>query len=167
MEFGPVRIRAIIDPDEASRTEPLIEKVCALAGFDLAAHREAHPGEPIRSNRFELSVAPAEGLTSSLYVLSARIGTKKDAMACFDAIVRRLSEEDRAFLIDSLDSRFDDDSQCFVRLDKKLFLNDVFALVDHGKCVHFTFSILTYPKNRDAAFAFLKEHLAPSERKPL
>lgn len=159
MEFGSVRIRIIIEPEEGALLERFIEKTCELARFDREAFRKEHPGEPMRTNRFELFVTPAQGLTGPLNVLEAQVTVKKDSMVLFDTIVSRLSAQDRALLLETLPTRVDDEAQCFMRFDKKLFLNDVFALVDHGKCVHVTFQVLTYPKSRESAVRFLSEHL--------
>ena len=159
MEFGPLRIRIIIEPDEGALIERLIEQTCALAGFDLASFRKEHEGEPIRTNRFELLVNRAEGLTGQLFVIEALVSSKKDTASAFGALIERLTAEDRVFLRDTVESRIDEESRCFVRLDKMLFLNDVFALVDHGKCVHCSFTIMTYPRSRDAAVRFVEEIL--------
>jgi RNA binding exosome subunit len=160
MEYGSVQFRVIVEPEEGALIERLIEGICSLAGFDLSAFRAAHPGEPIRTGRFELTVNRAEGLTNSLFVIEARASSKKEAAAIFNTLVGKLEPDDRGFLARTLESRIDEDSRCFVRLDKKLFLNGVFALVDHGKCVHLTFTVLTYPRSREGAIRFVEKTLA-------
>ena len=163
MEFGSVAIRAFLEPDEADLTDRLVPRVCALAGFDLEAFRAEHPGEPIRTSRFELSIGTASGFDGTLRIVTATVSNKRDAAALFDRVVRGLDTEDRSFLAETLGSRTDDETHCFVRLDKPLFLNGAFKLVDHGRCVHLDFNVLTYPKSREAAIAFLAERIGSSD----
>jgi RNA binding exosome subunit len=160
MEFGSTRIRIIFEPGEESLIERAIEKVCALVHFDLAAFRAEHPGEPIRTKRFEIAVSRAQGLIGQLFVLTAQVRSKKDAALLFDELIETLDPKERMMLRSTIPSRTDDELRCFVRIDKALFLNGVCALVDHGRCVHFSFTILTYPKSREQAIRFLEGYLA-------
>ena len=162
MEFGSAQIRVILEPEEGALVERLVDRVCSFAGFDRTAFRADHPGAPIRTKRFSLAITSAEGLIGPLRVLEARVENKKDTTALFERLVSKLSVDDRAVLASTVESRTDEDN-CYVRLDKKLFFNDAYVLVDHGQCVHFTFSILTYPKSREGAIAFVTEQLAPFE----
>ena len=159
MEFGSVQIRVILEPDEGALSERLVERVCSFAGFDLEGFRNEHPGQPIRTKRFSLSITQVEGLTGPLQVLRARVDSKRDAAAVFARLADRLDEDDRKVLASTVSSRTDE-ANCYIRLDKKLFLNDSFVLVDHGQCIHFTFSILTYPKSREQAIRFVEEQLS-------
>jgi RNA binding exosome subunit len=159
MEFGAARIRVILEPEEGALIERLVEKVCSVADFDLATFRSENPGVAIRTKRFSLRIASAEGLTGQLQVLEAHVHAKKDADALFSRIVSGLDRDDRVLLASTVESRTDED-HCYVRLDKKLFLNDTYVLVDHGQCIHFSFSILTYPKSREKAVVFIKKLLS-------
>ena len=155
MEIGSVHIRVILEPDEGALIERLIERICGFAGFDLTAFRDEHPGRPIRTKRFALEIASADGLTGPLQVLRCRITSKKDAADAFAQLVACLDGQDREMLASTVESRTDE-ANCYIRLDKKLFLNGSSVLVDHGQCIHFTFSILTYPKSREAAITFVE-----------
>lgn len=162
MELGHVSIRVFLEPGEAL-TERLVERLCALAGFDLTGFRKEHPTGPIRSTRFSLSIDTAEGFDGPIRIVTASVLAKKDAGALFDRVVASLDDEDRAFLDRTLASRIDEEAHLFVRLDKPLFANGVFKLVDHGRCVHFDFTVLTYPRSREAAIAFVHGRIASAQ----
>ncbi len=65
-----------------------------------------------------------------------------------ESIVKNLDDEDFSKLILTSDSRIDENNKFFLRLDKDNFLKDIFLLSDSGSVVHFSFHIITYPKNR-------------------
>lgn len=159
MEIGRVDLRVFLEPEEHALTERFIERICGFARFDLASFRAEHPEEPIRTNRFSIAIAPAEGFDGTIRIIEASVEAKKDAGALFDRLVASISEDDRAFLASSVPSRVDDEAHCYVRVDKLAFLEGRFELVDHGKCVRFDFNVLTYPKSRDRAVRFVEDRI--------
>lgn len=63
------------------------------------------------------------------------------------------------------EKRIDDSCNFYLRLDKLSFLDDEYLLTEKGDCVHFTFNIAAYPKNKDVAIKVFKEFLEQNHYK--
>ena len=73
------------------------------------------------------------------------------------ALNQKLSKEQRELLVQQAASRFDEDLNFFIRLDKdKLMHENLCQLTDSGECFHIKLSIAAYPKRYDTALAAVK-----------
>ena len=154
MDISRCDIRLFIPPED--EIEPYKRCMLALLGIELDDIRT------LRANAKGVAFiqSRAQGFEERvLIVLNGHVTTKKGARSLLERIVAALDAQDRAFLLETIETRIDDDLTLYLRLDKHLFLNDIFKLTDTGSCYHFSFSLVTYPKNREQAVNAVREIL--------
>ncbi|NLX47096.1 MAG: hypothetical protein GXY70_02835 [Euryarchaeota archaeon] len=96
----------------------------------------------------DIKVKHSEGYHGNkILIMTCTVSRKADIRAFF----RRLSKDDLALLLDSVDQRMDDDGQLFFRLDKqKAFLEEL-VISSGDDCVHVRAKVESYPKRREKA----------------
>jgi RNA binding exosome subunit len=104
----------------------------------------------------DIDVERSEGYHGNrILIMSCTLSRKADIRSFF----RRLSREDLAMLLDSLDQRMDEDGQFFFRLDKqKAFLEEL-SVFNGDDCIHARAKVESYPKRREKALENGKEML--------
>jgi hypothetical protein len=117
--------------------------------------------EELRKKGFKTWVEEVEAKESYLepmYITHAKLEKKPELL--LDAFVEKLSEEDKKFLKESVETRVDDNGDFFMRFDADLFINKrKLKLVDHGDCLHLKCKVAAYPQNKDNAIKIIKELL--------
>lgn len=92
----------------------------------------------------------------NITILSIQVEKERHTKFFFEVFKEMLGDEQIETLI-SQENRVDEKGKFYVRFDKQKFLeNDEVELVDHGNCIHFTFMIAAYPKNRNRALEIVK-----------
>jgi len=73
-------------------------------------------------------------------------------------LLEQLSMDNKRLIAAQADSRVDEDYHFFLRFDKETWIKKrTLALVDHGSCFHFNFTLACYPKNRTVALAIVQK----------
>lgn len=158
MEFNYVELRLFINPENIGRYDDLKSSFFSLLGFDLTelfeknGAKELSELKDINDKYFRFSESISSGFEDrKIIVLHARLSGKKNAKGIFDSIVNSIGVEQKKSLLLTTDSRVDADLNYFIRLDMDALLKGSYVLTDKGSCYHFTFSLVTYPKDRDKA----------------
>jgi RNA binding exosome subunit len=104
----------------------------------------------------EIAVDRSEGYHGNkILIMTCTISRKADIRAFF----RRLSKDDLALLLDSVDQRMDDDGQFFFRLDKQKAFMEELVISSGDDCVHVRAKVESYPKRREKALENAKAML--------
>jgi RNA binding exosome subunit len=85
-------------------------------------------------------------------ILEVKLTRNKLINDFMDSIKEKLSQNDKDMVVDQIDSRIDEDSNFFIRLDKKkLILESKYIVTDDGDCFHLKCNVATYPVNKEKA----------------
>ena len=69
-----------------------------------------------------------------------------------ETLNEKLGVTQRKKLLAQKESRFSEDFDFFIRLDKKKFMEDKFKLTDSGNCVHIKINIAAFPRKKEKAY---------------
>ena len=104
----------------------------------------------------DVSRSRSEGYFGNLIlILEARVSSSRK----IDAIFRRLDKSSIEEMIDSLESRVDDECSFFFRLDKQEAYLGRLVMREGQEVIAVRGKIESYPKRRDAALANMERYL--------
>jgi len=94
---------------------------------------------------------------TTMNILSVRLNKTRH----LNVIIKKLKEllgEAQIALIREQENRVDEEGNCYIRIDKQLFVTEQkMMIVDHGNCLHFKFVLAAYPKTKSNAVKIMKE----------
>ncbi len=93
-------------------------------------------------------------------ILTLDISKESHTKIFIKTLKERIGTEQCKKLLEQKWSRLDDELYFYIRLDKKLALNDKYILTDGGDCIHIKLHIAAFPKNREAALKVVEEMLS-------
>jgi len=86
-----------------------------------------------------------------LTIFSVELTKNRHINKVLEHIFSILGEDGKKVLIDTIDSRIDDNANFYFRLDKNLFDTGSCELVDHGNCYNFKINVAAYPAKKKIA----------------
>ena len=95
----------------------------------------------------------------NIVILSILFDRQRHIRTFFDFFKKKLSLEQKNFLVSQLDSRVDDESNFFIRLDKDSLINDVVEITDSGNCFHLRFLVASFPSSKSSSVNILEKLL--------
>lgn len=99
-----------------------------------------------------------EGVDKPFNLLSVSITRKKSVNEVKRAFANNLSASLKKQILETLESRLDDEYRFFLRFDLHEFLKGNLKLIDGGECVHLTLPVACYPKTRTASISSIKDY---------
>ncbi|MBI2545665.1 hypothetical protein HYV81_00630 [Candidatus Woesearchaeota archaeon] len=91
-------------------------------------------------------------------ILEIVLNKERHIVQFLESLTEKLTDEQRQILLQQHLSRFDDDFNFFLRLDRAAYLEEKrLKITDSGDCFHIRISIAAYPKRYDTALAVLKQ----------
>ncbi len=104
----------------------------------------------------EISVTRSQGFHGNpILILEATVKSKKR----IDSVFQSLGEQQLRELRDTLDSRLDDDSNFFFRLDKQAAYEGKVILTAQDDVIAVKGKVKAYPNNRDNAMRVMTDYL--------
>lgn len=104
------------------------------------------------------TLEPLDKFSIVMYQTKITIPKKSDKI--FSYILSKLSDSDRDFLNNTIETRVDDACNCYLRFDKNEFVeNKKLVLVDHGNCIHLRVKVAAFPAKQENALQVMKEVL--------
>ena len=70
-------------------------------------------------------------------------------MLVLKIIFSNLSKNDKLNIENQIESRLNDDGFFFIRLDKRLLIQNIFKLTEAGDCFHIKVKIAAYPASKE------------------
>ncbi len=164
VEFANVEVRIFLKENEDENIADVEDKIFEL--FDINKNNLVKVENPskedksfynlhssniehFKNKKFHFFKSISKGFENkNIYFLNFVEKNSDSVKKVLEKIVKKLSDEDFEKLLLTSDTRSDENNKFFLRLDKKEFLKDNFVIVDSGNVVHFSFHIITYPKNK-------------------
>ena len=85
-------------------------------------------------------------------IFEASLTKSRHANAFLENFLQKISEQDKNVLLRQLDSRVDDESNFFVRLEKEtLAKRNELLLTDSGNCYHIKIKVACFPSTKESA----------------
>ncbi|MDD1743162.1 MAG: hypothetical protein LUO85_00890 [Methanomassiliicoccales archaeon] len=104
----------------------------------------------------DISVTRSQGFHGNpILIMEAEVKSKKR----IDAVFLSLGQQQIQELRDTLDSRLDDDSNFFFRLDKQLAYEGKIVLAGHDDVIAVKGKVKAYPNNRENAMKVIADYL--------
>jgi RNA binding exosome subunit len=137
-------LTAFAKPEENS--EEIQQGIIALVPFNL---EEA---------KIKLQIQNAEGFEERTIKIFTIILTKESHTNDFlQFLLDNLSEEQKALLIDQVESRLDKELDFFIRIEKDSWAKErKIKITDSGHCFHIKMSLAAFPKKRETAIEVVK-----------
>ena len=102
---------------------------------------------------------------SRIRIFSVFLSKQRHVRKVLEHIFGLLDEDQKEFLLETLDSRLDESMNLFFRLDKdKLNIGEC-ELTDSGNCFHFRVNIAAYPNKVEIARKIAREMIENSKNK--
>ncbi len=92
-----------------------------------------------------------------IYVFSVYLKRRSLAGKTLKYIINKISDADKVFILNTLESRLSENLHFHFRLDKESWIKGITKITDKGNCFHFKVSILAFPKKRELALNELKD----------
>ncbi len=110
--------------------------------------------------KIKIDVKTAFGFENKkIHIITVSVKNERHTNAVLNNLMAKLSEEQKAMLLDQLESRLDDNFHFFIRLEKDLLLSNEYFVTDEGNCFHLTIAIAAYPHKREIAVGLVKKIL--------
>ncbi len=91
-----------------------------------------------------------------IVILEVTLAKERHIKPTFEALLNRLTKEQKELLIKQKESRLDEDLEFFIRFDKtKLIKENKYLITDSGNCFHLKLSIASFPAKREIALAII------------
>ena len=130
---------------EGENKNLILEKLKLLLPFDP------------EKEKIKISEQVARGFgEQTICVIKAELTKERHVNVFLQNLISKLGNE-KATLLEQIDSRLDDSLNFFIRLDKDMMLKDRFVLTDSGRCYHVRISVASFPKSREKGLAVLKQ----------
>ena len=110
----------------------------------------------LKKEQFQTTNAKSADETSTILIHEVKLEKDKNINGFLDHLISNLSQEQRELLVHQT-NRLDQASNFFIRLDKQKLISGVYSLTDSGECFHIRMCIATFPKNRNACLAKIRE----------
>jgi len=173
VDFSYTELRLFINPEDTEKYDVLKSVFFRLLGFDVKSILEKKGLENLsklksfEDKNFQFSETASSGFEDrKILFLNARVRGDKNSRTIFDSLLANIGGEQKENLLRTTNSRVDENLNYYLRLDIDSLLEGRYEVVDHGHCFHFTFSLITYPKDRIAAIEGITgiiAHLKDSE----
>lgn len=109
-------------------------------------------------SKADLVIEEATGLKDQLiYVMHLMITNSKQVKLMLENIKTHIDEDNSKTIIETVESRVDDDLNLFLRFETKESCEEKLVLTDEGKCIHFTLNLAAFPKKREKAIEIVKQ----------
>lgn len=87
-----------------------------------------------------------------MFILEVLLTRNRQINDFMKNIMSIISKKDKDLIIEQLDTRIDEESNFFFRIDKEKYVNDKeVVLTDDGSCFHFKVHVATYPQSIEKA----------------
>lgn len=122
--------------------EEIEEAFLTLLGYDK---------DEIKKQNIQYSAKKAKGFQEkTITLIEAILSKDRHCNKFLQRLSGEISDDDKELLM-SQTNRLDDYLNFFIRLDKKLFLENEWKLTDSGDCFHIKINVATYPRRKDVA----------------
>ncbi len=127
------------DPEEIKKIKSSLRKILPL---------------DFQKEKITITHEKAEGFNQKIiHIFSLKLTRNNHIKKLLTTIFKGLSKSDKRKLINQKESRLDKDGYFYIRLDKKLLMNDAFVLTEKGDCFHFKIKLASFPASKSG---FLK-----------
>lgn len=100
----------------------------------------------------------AEGFEGrKIKILELRLVKEHHTRIFIDALLKKLSSEQKSFLKSDKERRLDENDNFFIRLDRKKLLQGIYEITSSGDCFHIRMNIAAFPKKRENALRVIDE----------
>ena len=116
----------------------------------------------LEEEKIQLQDKQAKGFNERMiHVFTIILSKESHTNAFLKFFLKKLSAEQKEFLLRQKESRIDKDLNFFIRLDKENWLKErVFWITDNGDCFHLKFMLAVFPKKRDVALELIDKTFA-------
>ncbi|MBI4451494.1 hypothetical protein HY642_05955 [Candidatus Woesearchaeota archaeon] len=98
-------------------------------------------------------------------ILRLSLSKESHVRRFLDALLNRLTEEQKRLLWLQRESRLDENLDFFIRFDKDALLNSTLLITDSGNCVHIKLTMAAFPHRRDVALKIIDSLFGEKEYK--
>lgn len=137
-----IRIKVFSKPED---DEEKIKAVFpALIPFDL------------EKEKIELKTETVTGaMEQKINIFQVILQKQRHTQDFFKYLMSKLGEEQKNTLLTQKESRTDENSDFFIRLDKDKLLNGEYLLTDSGNCFHIKIAIAAFPARKETALKII------------
>jgi len=113
----------------------------------------------LEENKIAVKITGAAGFNESkITVFEVTLAKGALINQFLDTLASKLENDQKAIILDQIESRLDKDLNFFVRFDKNTWMNEEKLVVtDSGKCFHLKISVAAFPKKREIALNVVKQ----------
>lgn len=105
----------------------------------------------------DLVIEEATGLKDqTIYVMHLMLTNSKQIKSMLAQIRENTNTESKLKIIETVESRIDEDLNLYLRYETNEFLQDKLNITDEGKCIHFTLNIAAFPKKLEKGIEIAK-----------
>ena len=131
---------------EYEQEAPISDALVRFLGFD------------IEKEKITIERSRVEGIhEQKITIFEVLLQKERHVNAFLNALIERLTPEQKALLAQQADSRTSEDCDFYIRFDKPKLLKNELAITESGDCFHCKITLASYPKRKEAALKIIKE----------
>jgi len=136
--INTVMLRVFIRPDEDY--ELIKSSFLGLVNLDL------------EKEKLSVKEETALGFNEvKIKILAITLEKTRHTSAFVKHLLSNLTNEDKKLLLNTINSRLDDEFNLYIRLDKDKLLDNIYKVTDSGNCFHVKLNLACYPKKHESA----------------